>query len=120
MTLIDNSKQTLSDLQKQIEKALTKCALVAEGYAKLQCPVDTGALRNSITHKVSDNEMAVGTNMEYGSYIEFGTGIYSEKGGRQTPWVYQDANGNWWTTSGRKPVPYIKPSIADHADQYKK
>lgn len=33
----------------------------AEGYAKKLAPVDTGALRNSITHEVTGNEAYVCT-----------------------------------------------------------
>ena len=36
--------------------------------------VDTGRLRNSITNKVVENELAVyiGTNVEYAPYVEYG------------------------------------------------
>lgn len=119
MSLKDNSAQVLAELQKRIDVALEKCGLLAEGYAQLKCPADTGNLRNSITHKTSKDEMVVGTNVEYAAYVEYGTGKYSEKGGRQTPWVYKDSEGNWHYTEGMKPRPYIKPSIADHLDKYK-
>ena len=89
----DHSAEVLSSLKEQAQRALESCGLVAEGYAKLLVPVDTGALRNSISHKVSDNECYIGTNMEYAPYIEFGTGKDSVMGGRQTPWVYQAADG---------------------------
>lgn len=83
----DHSDEVLSALDASLARGLEKCGLVAEGYAKKLCPVDTGNLRNSITHTVADNgERAayVGTNSEYGVYVECGTGIYYP-GGRQTP-----------------------------------
>ena len=47
--------------------------------------VDTGRLRNSVTHAIADNgtEKAVyiGTNVPYAPYHEFGTGIYATSGG---------------------------------------
>lgn len=110
-------------MQAAALRALEKCGLTAEGYAKKLCPVDTGNLRNSITHAVDSGEMAayVGTNSEYGTYVEMGTGIYAEGGGgRPTPWVYQDAKGNWHRTHGNKPQPFIKPSVANHGGTYKK
>ena len=47
-----------------------------ESDAKMDVPVDTGALQSSI-HQSSENDglvQAVGTNLEYATYVEFGTG----------------------------------------------
>lgn len=112
--------------QQAIENAMEQCGLLAEGYAQMeltkQNAVDTGNLRNSITHKVVDNTndvaMYVGTTVEYGPYVEIGTGKYV-KGGRQDPWAFQDAKGDWHMTSGMKARPYVKPAIADHVKVYK-
>lgn len=116
----DNSKEVLAAFQEAAVRALEKCGLVAEGYAKKLCPVDTGRLRNSISHKVDPDEPAayVGTNVEYAPYVEFGTGKYVA-GGRPTPWVYQDDEGNWHWTRGNKAQPYLKPAVANHARQYR-
>lgn len=116
----DNSGAVLSAFHSAVEKALEECGLVAEGYAKKLAPVDTGNLRNSISHKVDPEEPAVyiGTNSSYAAYQEFGTGIYTE-GGRDTPWVYQDEKGNWHWTRGNKAQPFLKPAVADHARQYR-
>lgn len=116
----DNSGAVLSAFHSAVEKALEKCGIVAEGYAKKLAPVDTGNLRNSISHKVDPEEPAVyiGTNSSYAAYQEFGTGIYTE-GGRDTPWVYQDEKGNWHWTRGNKAQPFLKPAVADHARQYR-
>lgn len=115
----DNSGAILSAFHSAVEKALEECGLVAEGYAKKLAPVDTGNLRNSISHKVDPEEPAVyiGSNSLYAAYQEFGTGIYTE-GGRDTPWVYQDEKGNWHWTRGNKAQPFLKPSVADHQKQY--
>lgn len=118
----DNSSEVKSEFVKALLRGLEKCGLVAEGYAKkLQIP-DTGNLRNSITHVVDEDEPAVyiGTNVEYAPYVELGTGIYAEGGGgRPTPWVYQDAKGNWHYTRGNKAQPFLKPAVAEHADKYR-
>lgn len=116
----DNSGAVLSAFHSAVEKALEKCGLVAEGYAKKLAPVDTGNLRNSISHKVDPEEPAVyiGSNSLYAAYQEFGTGIYTD-GGRDTPWVYQDEKGNWHWTRGNKAQPFLKPAVADHQKQYR-
>lgn len=121
ITLEDHSAEVLEALDAAVGRALEKCGLVAEGHAKKLCPVDTGNLRNSITHMVNDGEKAsyIGTNSEYAVYVECGTGVYYP-GGRQTPCTYQDENGDRHLTHGQRAKPYIKPAVADHVDQYKK
>ena len=101
-----------------VAKALEMIGLVAERYAKDLCPVDTGNLRNSISHETDDDTVYVGTNVEYAPYIEFGTGKFAEGGGRPTPWRYQDDKGNWHTTNGMKPQPFLRPAIDNHLDEY--
>lgn len=118
----DNSKEVSAEIKAALLRGLEKCGLVAEGYAKKLCPVDTGNLRNSITHTVDEQEPAaiIGTNNSYAAYVELGTGKYAEGGGgRPTPWVYQDEKGNWHYTHGNKPQPFLKPAVADHKDQYR-
>lgn len=119
--IYDHSAEVLAALQEAAGRALEKCGLVAEGYAKRLVRVDTGNLRNSITHKVDPAEPAVyiGTNSEDGAYVELGTGQYYP-GGRPTPWKYQDANGKWHWTKGNPASPYLKPAVADHTGQYRK
>lgn len=117
----DNSKEVLSELQSASVRALEKCGLVGESYAKKLCPVDTGNLRNSISHKVDSDggQVFIGTNSEYGAYVELGTGEYYP-GGRKDPWTYQDANGNWHMTHGQRAQPYLEPAVADHSSIYRK
>lgn len=119
---LDNISSNI--LPDAIRKALEQSCLIVEGDAKAKCPVDSGQLRQSINHKVEDNAGWVSTNVEYAPYVEIGTGIYSsEGGGRQTPWVYQDASGEWHRTSGSKPQPFMKPALEQNTskiiDQFK-
>lgn len=120
ITFEDHSAEVLAAMESACLKALEECGLVGEGYAKERCHVDTGNLRNSITHTVSDSEKAayIGTNNEYAVYVECGTGIYYP-GGRPTPWAYQDAKGEWHWTAGSRAQPYIKPAVADHGQTYR-
>jgi HK97 gp10 family phage protein len=121
VTFVNNSDETLRALGEACERGLERCGEKAVEYAKDLCPVDTGNLRNTITHTVEDGKKAiVGTPTEYAIYQEMGTGKYAEGGGgRPTPWKYQDAQGIWHWTAGNRAHPFIKPSIADHQGTYK-
>ena len=69
----DNSQQVLSALEKGKRNALTAIGATAETYAKKATPVDTGRLRNSISHSVDGEAAYIGSNVEYASYVELGT-----------------------------------------------
>ena len=67
----------------------------AESYAKKLCPVDTGNLRNSITHQQMDeNTEVIGTNVEYAPYVELGTSKMAAK-------------------------PFLRPAAEGHSSEYK-
>ena len=120
--VVDNSALVQEAFRAACLRALERCGMEAEGYAKDLAPVDTGRGRNSISHKVDESEPAayIGTNLDYMIYQELGTGIYAEGGGgRPTPWVYQDANGNWHWTRGNRAHPFLKPAVADHPQTYR-
>ena len=72
----DNSAEVLRGLERAKTRALETIGLQAEGYAKKLCPVGTvestvdngyrgGTLRNSITHAVDGDTVAIGSNVEY-------------------------------------------------------
>lgn len=71
----DNTEEVSQGIARAIDRALEEIGLAAEGYAKRACPVDTGRLRNSITHQldVGDKSVYVGTSVEYAPYVEMGT-----------------------------------------------
>ena len=119
--ITNNANLTLEELQSACLRALERMGQQAEGYAIDLVPVDTSTLQQSLTHKVVPNELTVyvGSDQDYAPYVELGTGIYYTPGGRDTPWVYQDANGNWHYTHGQRAQPYLKPAIADHVKTYK-
>lgn len=121
--IIDNSGKIKEEFRAAVLRALERCGEKGEEIAARLAPVAEymgGTLRDSITHQVVEIEDAVyiGTNVEYGPYVELGTGKYYP-GGRPTPWVYQDAQGNWHLTHGQRAQPYLKPAVADHVAQYK-
>lgn len=120
----DNSAEVLRELDSKIEAALEACGNQAVSHAKQNITragrVDTGALRNSISHQVDGDTCYVGTNNEYAIYHELGTGIYAEGGkGRKTPWFYVDAKGKGHFTRGVKPIHFLKNAVADNVKEYK-
>lgn len=116
----DHSEEILDALQAATLRGLERVGMQAQGYAQDLCPVDTGNLRNSISHKADEKEQAVyiGTNVEYAPYIELGTGIYNPEG-RKTPWVYKDDKGNWRWTRGAQAQPFLKPAASEHGQTYR-
>lgn len=130
MAYIENLDKLLTKLENlktvSVEQAVNEACILVENDAKKRCPVDTGELRMSITHEIeetSENRTtgAVGTNLEYAPYVEFGTGIFSSLGnGRQDRWSYKDAKGEWHTTIGQQPQPYLHPALDDNREEVKK
>ena len=55
----DNTDEIMAKIDDKIKLALNLMGEVVEGYAKEDCPVDTGLLRNSITHAVSGEGTSV-------------------------------------------------------------
>ena len=107
---------------ENIEKAMGKACAVVEAAAKQNAPKDTGALRNSITSKVEvESKEVIGTiftPLEYAPYVEYGTGLFAESGGRKdVPWNYQDDKGEWHSTNGQKPQPFMRPAIEDNRNK---
>ena len=118
-----NKQAILDEFRRQKKVALEAVGLQGETNAKMHISavgaVDTGRLRNSISHATDDDSAYIGTNVEYGVYVELGTGIYASEGGRSTPWSYKDDEGNWHTTVGMKPRPFLAPAVQEHVDEYK-
>ena len=107
---------------ENIEKAMGKACAVVEAAAKQNAPKDTGALRQSISSKVDiDGKEVIGTiftPLEYAPYVEYGTGLFAESGGRKdVPWNYQDDKGEWHSTSGQKPQPFMRPAVEDNRNR---
>ena len=91
----DNTKEVLSAMEKAIERGLEAIGLTAEGHAKKITPVDTGRLRNSISHTSDEEAAYIGTNVEYAPYVELGA-------------------------QGRKGVHMLQRAATEHTAEYKK
>ncbi len=104
----------LLDYQK-LDVALGKACALVERAAKQYAPKGNGELRRSIESKVENHEGIIFTPLEYAPYVEYGTGLFAEEGGRMdVPWNYQDDEGNWHSTSGMPPQPYMRPALNDN------
>lgn len=103
-----------------MEQAMGRVCAVVERSAKEKAPKDTGALRRSITSKVTNKggviEGTVYTPLEYAPYVEFGTGLFAENGNgrKDVPWNYQDDEGNWHSTNGQHPQPFMRPALNEN------
>ena len=119
--ITDNTDLVRRATDAAIERGLEAAGITIEAYAKLQTPVDTGRLRNSITHATKtdrgkdtyiddagntyeggsargfpeEKTVYVGTNVEYAPYVEMGT----------TKTVAQ---------------PFLRPAATEHVDELKK
>ena len=99
-------------------KGLEKACAIVERSAKQKAPKGTGELRRSITSEVRDLEGVIYTPLEYAPYVEYGTGLFAEGGGRKdVPWNYKDDEGNWHSTSGMKPQPYMRPALNENREE---
>lgn len=96
--VIDHKIDVIGAMRQQAILGLKAIGQEAEGYAKEDCPVDTGRLRNSIANKVIDSEMAVyiGSNVEYAPYVEY---------------------GDYNHTTGKNH--FLRDAAANHGDHYK-
>lgn len=104
-----------------LKKGVAKATKLVQGDAKELCPVDEGALRNSIHADVKETnnsiEGKVYTNMEYAPYVEFGTGQRGESS-PSPPKSDQDIRyrQDW---SGMPAQPYLFPAMKQNEDRVK-
>lgn len=115
---LNKTLETLLSTENMTQAMGQACAAV-EASAKKKAPKDSGALRRSITSKVEAEggniQGVVYTALEYAPYVEYGTGLFAESDGRtDVPWVYQDDEGNWHSTKGQKPQPFLRPALNEN------
>lgn len=135
ITVNDHVKDIILEKDQLVNIALevigTKCAdYAAMNLERNPRRVDTGRLKNSLTHEVVPDEetVLVGTNVEYAVYVEYGTGQFAEGGGgRSTPWLVKvpaNAGGKWagkaFITRGMKPNHFLRDAVQDHIKEYVK
>lgn len=106
-----------ADYQK-LEKNLKKACTLVEKSAKQKAPKGSGELRRNIQSRIEGEQGIVFCPLNYAPYVEYGTGLFAEEGGRtDVPWRYQDEKGEWHTTSGMKPRPYMRPALEENREK---
>ena len=124
----DNSEKFKEEMQEAALCALEICGGKAEGYAKMLTPVDTGLLRNSITHAIAGKKPDInkykadrprkGENfLRSGEYK--GNALNDDE-----LCVYIGTNVEYAEavetgTSTMQAQPYLKPAVADHSSEYR-
>lgn len=104
-----------SDSDRIIERGLLRAGERVRNRAVLLCPVKTGALRNSIqVEQPAPLTVSVGTNLEYGIFVEFGTGALGDPAVPHTSkesWRWQDEDGEWHTGHPQAARPFLRPAV---------
>ena len=113
LDITDHSAEVLQAMREQVQLGLSAIGEEAEGYAKDDCPVDTGRLRNSIAFATAtdtdghdedsepqgardEDSVYIGTNVEYAVYVE--EGDYNHKTGKKH---------------------FLRDAVANHGDHYR-
>ena len=92
----NNAEKVANALNKAVMLALEEIGLKAEAHAKAGCPVDTGRLRNSITHVLaSEDTVVIGTNVSYSVFVHEGV-------------------------RGRPGIPFLRNAAQNHKDEYER
>lgn len=120
---IENYDKLIARLNKlgkldKVQNGLKKACLIVERSAKEKCPSNTGELRSSISTTIEGLEGAVGSPLQYAAYVEYGTGLFASGGNGRTevPWRYQDAKGDWYSTYGQAPQPFLIPALTENRE----
>lgn len=112
---LDTKLEAWADnIQLEVSKGVINTARKIETQAKTLAPVDTSALKDSIqSNHLTKYHSLVTVSAFYAPFIEFGTGVYAEKGSRASkiPWTYYSDTHGWVTTSGMRPQPFWTPSL---------
>lgn len=129
----DRTAEAISAKNEAVQRALEIIGIKVENYAKNLCPVDTGNLRNSITHQVEGEgdtaTVTIGAGADYAPYVELGTGKHftpppdwiehsGKKGRGLDSWVYQDKQGNWHRAYPMKARPFLRPAVENHIAEF--
>ena len=125
MQIEDNTPKVLSEVERVAKLVLEGIGSQAEGFAKDDCPVDTGLLRNSLTWALGGKAPAIGS---YKADRGKGSGKYGGKMPEDKPnqfSVYVGTNVVYAPiqefkdlnhTSGK--AHFLKDAIANHSSEY--
>jgi len=108
-----------------LDDATEETALQVERSGKENAPVDTGTLRSSIDHqRVDIGEFVVGTNLEYGPDVEYGTDAHVISANGDDPMTFQ-VDGQWISKysvdhPGTPAQPFLRPALREHKSDLEK
>lgn len=118
-----------AEIADRIRQAMQISCITIEDAAKERCPKggENAQLRQSISHKIvvmTDSGRAlgmVGSPLEYAVYVHEGTGLYSRTGmGRKdVPWTYRNSAGDFYSTKGKKPNPFLEEAADEKRERVK-
>jgi HK97 gp10 family phage protein len=77
--VMNSLKQLENITKKDVIGEFNKVAFDIVSEAKRRCPVDKGALRNSISHEMKGYQLEITASASYAAYVEFGTRKYAAK-----------------------------------------
>lgn len=139
---VDNSDEVLKAFEEQVERGLEMIGLQAERHAKENITkngtVDTGLLRNSVTHAVSGGSPVLqsyentGYSKRKDKRVPVQKGEYSGNvGSAAEKAVYIGTNVEYapyveyghqqYGGGGHVPAkPFLRPAAAEHNDEYKR
>ena len=122
--ITDNSQLFINAKNDAVARALEAIGLTAERHAKERCPVDTGRLRNSITHATkhyngqgvySDNQGRGFADATAKQTVTEPDAVYI---GTNVEYAQKQETGNYKHTTGASH--FLRDAAATHGDEYKK
>lgn len=127
----NNIPRALLHLDDACRRTLEEIGEAAVGHIRDTVPVDTGALRDSYMVDVLDNRhVRVGTPLEYGPFVELGTGPnyeqppdwvtnLAQRGHHDfDPWWYLGDDGEWHQGWFMRAQPHLRPAFLNHVNEY--
>ena len=95
----DHSDEIIAEIKAKMPAVLEMLGQAGENNAKFEITalgaIDTGNLRNSISHDDDGIYAYIGTNVEYAPYVEMGTSKYPEE------------------------RPFLRNAVVNHLEEYK-
>lgn len=121
---LDNVLDAIADIAdaQELKQAMGKACALVVGEAVKKIKKGEGTLQRSLQYEVEgsgkDITGVVFTPLEYAPYVEYGTGLYAEDGNgrKDVPWCYQDDKGEWHSTRGQHPHPFLRPALHENRD----
>lgn len=137
----DHTDEVIAEMSESVKRALEAVGLQAEGDVKMLVPVDTGLLRNSITHAVQGGPTAINSYESNDTHAETrATKRAGTAGKRVQPKTRGNYDGNVSDGSGQAKVfvgsnveyapyvelgtsktkaqPYLKPAFQKNGAKY--